>query len=312
RRPARRRADVDGRVCFADGGGQLLLHEPVSGERRWRGPVVRDLVGGRRPVALDPDGSLLFLDPGSGTVRHRARDGVTGLLAADEDQVYVLDADGRLAAFKRADGAVRWRVPVPVSGPALSAAAGYGRLLLASAAGGVAALSAADGGPVWRRPAGTEASRTALSAGGVLLGGAGDRTLTCLDRGRGEQLWTLPADDSAGFGVPTPAGDTVYVADGHQLRSIDAKTGTPAWTVLATEELAQDQAPLVAGSGIFAPLRRPELGILVVHGGRAAEQYVFAPAPAGEVRADVPWRGAVAGGSVVWQRGSAVRALPGM
>ncbi|MFD6888209.1 serine/threonine-protein kinase [Streptomyces sp. NPDC059957] len=310
--PAFGPVDVDGRVCFADAGGELLLHDPVSGERRWRGPVVRDLVGGRRPVALDPDGTLLFLDPGSGTVRHRARDGVTGLLAADEDQVYVLGTDGRLAALERADGSVRWRVPVPVSGTVLSAAAKYGRLLLASAAGGVAALSAADGGSAWRRPAGTDGSRTALSAGRVLLGGAGDRTLTCLDLERGEQLWTLPADDSAGFGVPTPAGDGVYVADGRQLRSIDVKTGAAAWTVLAAEELAQDQAPLVAGSGIFAPLRRPELGILVVHGGRAAEQYVFAPAPAGEGRADVPWRGAVAGGSVIWQRGSAVRALPGM
>lgn len=310
--PAFGQVDVDGRVCFADGGGELLLHDPVSGERRWRGPVVRDLVGGRRPVALGPDGALLFLDPGSGTVRHHARDRVTGLLGADGDQVYVLDADGRVAALKRADGGVRWRVPAPVSGAVLSAAAGYGRLLLASAAGGVVALSAADGGSVRRRPAGTFGSRTALSAHGVLLGGAGDRTLTCLDGGRGEQLWTLPADDSAGFGVPTPAGDSVYVADGRQLRSIDAKTGAPAWTVLAAEELAQDQAPLVAGSGIFAPLRRPDLGILVVHGGLAAEQYVFAPAPAWEVRADVPWRGTVAGGSVIWQRGSAVRALPGM
>ncbi|MFE4633490.1 PQQ-binding-like beta-propeller repeat protein [Streptomyces sp. NPDC056773] len=315
--PAFGPVEVDGRVCFADGDGKLLLHDPVSGERRWLGPVVRGLVGGRRPVALDPDGALLFLDPGSGTVRHRARDGVSGLLAADEEQVYVFYADGRLAAYKRADGAVRWRAPLPLSGTVLSAAAGYGRLLLTSAAGGVAALSAADGGPVWQRPAGSDGSRTALTAGGVLLGGAGDRTLTCLDQGRGEQLWTLPADDSAGFGVPAPAGEHVYVADGRQLRRIDAKTGAPAWTVLATEELDRDQAPLVAGSGIFAPLRRPELGILVVHGGRAAEQYAYAPAPAGEVRAgevraEVPWRGAVAGGSVIWQRGSAVRALPGM
>ncbi|MET9697317.1 serine/threonine-protein kinase [Streptomyces sp. NPDC006529] len=308
--PAFGPVDVDGRVCFADGGGELLLHDPVTGERRWRGPVVRGLVGGRRPVALDPDGALLFLDPGSGTVRHRTRDRVTGLLGADEDQVYALDADGRVAALGRADGGVRWRVPLPVPGTALSAAAGYGRLLLASAAGGVVALSASDGGLVWRRAAG--GSRTALFAGGVLLGGAGDRKLACLDRGRGEQLWTVPADDSAGFGVPTPAGDSVYVADGRQLRSIDAKTAGCAWTVLAAEELAQDQAPLVAGSGVFAPLRRPELGILVVHRERAAEQYVFAPALAGEGRADVSWRGAVAGGSVIWQRGGAVRALPGM
>ncbi|MFJ7209417.1 serine/threonine-protein kinase [Streptomyces sp. NPDC098789] len=310
--PAFGPVDVDGRVCFADRGGELLLHDPVSGAQRWRGPVVRDLVGGRRPVALDPDGSLLFLDPTDGTVRHRTRERVTGLLAADEDQVYVLDAKGGVAAFERAHGAVRWRVPVPVPGTAPSAAAGHGQLVLASAGGGVLALSATDGSPVWRRPAGANGSRTASSAKAVLLGGAGDRTLTCLDRERGEQLWVLPADDSAGFGMPTPAGDDVYVADGRQLRSIDAKTGASRWTVLAAEELAQDQAPLVAGSGIFAPLLKPELGILVAHRGRAAEQYVFAPAPAGEVRAGVSWRGAVVGGGVIWQRGGAVRALPGM
>ncbi|MER5808761.1 PQQ-binding-like beta-propeller repeat protein [Streptomyces sp. NPDC002033] len=302
--------DVDGRVCFAGGGGELLLRDPVSGVQRWRGPVVRDLVGGRRPVALGPDGSLLFLDPADGTVRHRTRERVTGLLVADEDQVYALDAKGGVAAFERADGGVRWRVSVPVPSTALSAAAGHGHLILSSAVGGVVALSATDGSPVWRRP--TNGSRAALSANAVLLGGAGDRTLTCLDRERGEPLWTLPADDGAGFGVPTPAGDDVYVADGRQLRSVDVKTGESRWTVLAAEELARDQAPLVAGSGIFAPLRRPELGILVVHRGRAAEQYVFAPAPAGEVRADVSWRGAVVAGNVIWQRGGTVRALPGM
>ncbi|MFD9572441.1 PQQ-binding-like beta-propeller repeat protein [Streptomyces sp. NPDC059982] len=308
--PAFGPVDVDGRVCFAGGGGELLLRDPVSGVQRWRGPVVRDLVGGRRPVALDPDGSLLFLDPADGTVRHRTRERVTGLLVADEDQVYALDAKGGVAAFERADGGVRWRVSVPVASTALSAAAGHGHLILSSAVGGVVALSATDGSPVWRRP--INGSRATLSANAVLLGGAGDRTLTCLDRERGEPLWTLPADDGAGFGVPTPAGADVYVADGRQLRSVDVKTGESRWTVLAAEELARDQAPLVAGSGIFAPLRRPELGILVVHRGRAAEQYVFAPAPAGEVRADVSWRGAVVAGNVIWQRGGTVRALPGM
>ncbi|MFC9294095.1 PQQ-binding-like beta-propeller repeat protein [Streptomyces sp. NPDC057011] len=310
-RPAFGPVDADGWACFADGSGEIALHDPVSGKRRAHGPAVNDLLGGRRPVALGPDGAVLFLDAGTGTVRHRTSGGATALLAADEDQAYVLDDAGRVAALKRADHAVRWRVPAPVPGPTLLGAAGHGLLVLASATGGVAALSASDGSTVWRRPAGTDGRRAALSARAVVVGG-GDRTLTCLARADGAQLWTLPADDSAGFGTPAPAGDTVYVADGRQLRSIDAQTGTPAWTVLAGEELAQDQAPLVAGSGVFVPLRKPELGILVVHTGRAAEQYVFAPAPAGDVAAGLPWRGAVAAGAVIWQRGGAVRALPGM
>ncbi|MET9607859.1 PQQ-binding-like beta-propeller repeat protein [Streptomyces sp. NPDC006512] len=304
-------AAADGRVYFADGGGEIALHDPVSGEPRGHGPVARDLLGGSRPVALDREGTLLFLDAATGTVRHRAAPGATALLAADGDQVYVLDDAGRVAALGRSDRAVRWRVPAPVPGPGFFGLAGRGLVLVASAAGGAAALSAADGSPLWRRPAGTDGGRAVLSEHAVVVGG-GNRTLSCLRRTDGGQLWTLPADDNAGFGAPALAGDTVYVVDGRQLRSVDAKTGAPAWTVPAAEELAQDQAPLVAGSGVFVPLRKPELGILVVHTGRAAEQYVFAPAPAGDVPADVPWRGAVAGGGVIWQRGSAVRALPGM
>ncbi|MFI5621440.1 PQQ-binding-like beta-propeller repeat protein [Streptomyces sp. NPDC051567] len=308
-RPAFGPVDAGGWVCFADADGGIDLRDPVSGERGGRGPVVRDLVGGRRPVALDPNGTVLLLD--AGTVRHRAPGRATALLAADEDQVYVLDDTGRVTALEQARGGVRWRVPAPAPGPELSAAAGHGLLVLASATGGVAALSASDGSPVWRRPAGTDGRRPALSARAVVVGG-GDRSLVCLGRADGGQLWTLPADGGAGFGAPAQAGDRVYVADGHQLRSIDARTGTPAWTVLAGEELAQEQAPLVAGSGVFASLRKPGLGILVVHTGRAAEQYVFAPASAGDAPADAPWRGTVAAGGVIWQRGSAVRALPGM
>ncbi|MFF4317841.1 protein kinase [Streptomyces sp. NPDC001568] len=301
-----------GTVWFADGDDATALHDPVSGARRGRGPTAGALVGGRRPVALTPDGALLFLDPLTGAVRHRSSDGVGALLAADEDQAYVLDDAGRVAAVKPGGRGTRWRVPVPVPGPALVPAIGHGLLLLASATGGVAALSVSDGRLAWRRPAGSDGRWTALSARAVVVGGGGHRALNCLSRANGEQLWTLPADDTTGFGAPALAGDTVYVADGRQLRSVDARTGVPAWTVLAPDELAQDQAPLISGSGVFVPLRKPELGILVVDTARVAEQYVFAPTPAQGVRAETPWRGAVVRGGVIWQRGSTVRALPGM
>ncbi|MDX2389034.1 MULTISPECIES: protein kinase [unclassified Streptomyces] len=303
---------ADGAVWFADGDGATALRDPVSGERRGRGPTARALVGGRRPVALAPDGTLLFLDAATGAVRHRVPDRVGALLAADEDRAYVLDDAGHVAALGPGDRGTRWRVPAPVPGQALVAATGQGLLLLASEAGGVAALSVSDGRLAWRRPAGSDGRWSALSARVVVVGGGGHRALNCLGRSDGEQQWTLPADDPAGFGVPALAGDTVYVADGRQLRSIDVETGAPVWTVSAVDELAQDQAPLVAGSAVFVPLRKPELGILVVDTGRAAEQYAFAPVPAAGVRAETPWRGAVVRGGVVWQRGSTVRVLPGM
>ncbi|MFD3873777.1 PQQ-binding-like beta-propeller repeat protein [Streptomyces sp. NPDC058623] len=238
--------------------------------------------------------------------------GPGALLATDADQAYVLDDAGRVAAVGPADRGARRRVATPVPGPSLVAATGQGLLLLASATGGVAALSVSDGRLAWRRPAGSDGRWTALSARALVVGGRGHRALTCLGRSDGQQLWALPADDTGGFGAPALAGDTVYVADGRQLRSVDARTGAPAWTLLAPDELAQDHAPLVAGSAVFVPLRKPELGILVVDTARAAEQYVFAPAPAADVRAGTPWRGAVVRGAAVWQRGSTVRALPGM
>ncbi|GGZ46197.1 hypothetical protein GCM10010371_01610 [Streptomyces subrutilus] len=301
---------ADGWVCLADAGGEAAVHDPVSGEARGRGPLVAGLVGGPRPAALAPDGTVLLLEPGTGAVRRRVSVGAKALLAGGDGQVYVRDDAGRMAALKAADGGVRWRVPAPVPGRTLSATAGHGLLLVSSADGGLAALSASDGRTLWRAPAATGPGHPALSARSVVVGAG--RDLTCLSTADGSRLWGLSADDDSGFGAPGLAGDGVYVADGRQLRKVDARSGAPAWTVLAGDRLAQEQAPLVSGSGVFAALRTPELGILAVHTGRAAEQYVFAPALPGDVPADAVWRGAVVLGSAVWQRGRAVRALPGM
>ncbi|MEU8775505.1 serine/threonine-protein kinase [Streptomyces sp. NPDC048606] len=319
--------DVDGWACFADGGGEVALHDPVSGRRRGRGPVVSALLGAGRPVALAPDGAVLFLDAGDGSVARRTSVGARALPAADGERVYVLDEAGRVVALRRTDGGVGWRVPAPLPGAVLDGATGRGLLVLASAEGGVVALSASDGSLVWRLPAGSGggsgsgsgsgggsqggSGRVVFGERGVLIGGG--PTLTCLRAGDGGRLWELPADEGTGFGAPAPAGDGVYVVDGRQLRKVDARTGAPVWTVSAAEELDREQAPLVSGAGVFAASRAPDLGVLALHTGRVAEQYVFAPALPPEVPADAPWRGAVVGGGcVIWRRGGAVRALPGM
>ncbi|TVL91077.1 protein kinase domain-containing protein [Streptomyces sp. SAJ15] len=313
--------DADGVVCFADADGHVVGHDPVSGERRWRGPVARALLGGGRPVALGADGAALFLDPGSGTVRERVAADAERLLAADEDTAYVLDRDRRIRALGSADGRQRWVRPMPVSGP-VGAAAGRGLLVLASGTSAVTALSAADGGQAWRHPAPGVASsgagstggrrgpakpyRPAFSTRGVVLGAG--RTLIGLDPADGVRMWSLPADEKQGFGEPTVVGDAVFVADGGQLRAVDAAAGRARWTVVAGDTLAGRPGPLPTATGVHAALANPELGTIAVHTGRAAEQYLYAPAGLLGDR----WQGVVARGSVVWQRGSDVSALPGL
>jgi outer membrane protein assembly factor BamB len=140
----------------------------------------------------------------------------------------------------------------------------------------------------------------------VVLGGA---ELTGLDPGDGSRLWSVTAEEDDGFGSPALHDGWVYVVDGSQLRAVDAARGSASWTVLAEEPLAATAAPVAAGSGVYAALRNPERGILVVHRQRAAEQYRFTAAGSD----DAPWRGtAAAGNCVVWQRGTAVHALPGL
>ncbi|KUJ67427.1 hypothetical protein ACZ90_28525 [Streptomyces albus subsp. albus] len=311
--------EADEVVCFADADGHIAGYDPVSGRRRWDGPAARALLGGGRPVALGSDGAVVFLDAGSGAARRRVQADADRLLAADEDTAYVLDRTGRIRALEAAEGRQRWDRPLPMPGP-VGAAAGHGLLVLASGTGAVTALSAADGGQVWRHPADqaarpradtgrkqpAEPYRPGISRRVVVLGTG--RTLSGLDPADGGRMWSLPADERRGFGEPTVAGRTVYVVDGGQLRAVDAGAGRPLWTVLAGDELAARPGPLPTASGVHAALANPELGTIAVHTGRAAEQYRYAPAGLSGDR----WLGAVVRGGVVWQRGAAVRALPGL
>ncbi|MFF8265566.1 PQQ-binding-like beta-propeller repeat protein [Streptomyces virginiae] len=134
--------------------------------------MVRDVLGGRHPVALDPAGAVLFLNPGSVTVRRRVPSEASALLAADADHAYVLDGAGRVAALQRDGGGLGWRARRPTAG-ALGAAAGPGLLVLASTTWEVAALSAADGRTLWRHTGDAGSHRPALSAHGVVVAAAG-------------------------------------------------------------------------------------------------------------------------------------------
>ncbi|ATZ22123.1 Serine/threonine-protein kinase AfsK [Streptomyces lavendulae subsp. lavendulae] len=305
--------DIGGAAYFEERGGGLAAYDIVSGRRRWRGPAVREVLGGSRPVALDTDGAVLFLAAASGAVLKRIKADADRLLAVDRETVYVLDHSGEIRALRSADGTQRWHGKLPVPGP-VAAAGGHGLVTVVSATGAVVALSAADGARMWRydisgadRPApDTEACRPAMSSEAVVLGGGA--ALTALAPRGGGRLWQLAADERAGFGEPTATGDKLYVRDGAQLRAVDAVTGKAAWTVAAGAELAPRPGPLVAGASVHAALANPELGVLAVHTGRAAAQYVFAPA----IASAAPWQGAAVAGRVVWQRGSSVSAIPAM
>ncbi|MEV5550721.1 serine/threonine-protein kinase [Streptomyces sp. NPDC052309] len=294
-------------VLVAHAAGVVVAYDSVSGDERWRRARTEAVLGGEIPVLLE-NGVPVAVDAASGKERRRADERLSRLLAADGDVVYGTGSDGRIHALDLRDGRRRWRVAAPpgADGSDLTAAAGEGLLLLAGS-GSVSALSAADGGVVWRRDTGARAGVTpALAEGLVVLGG---EELTGVDPGDGSRLWSLHAEEDGGFGSPALDGGRVYVVDGSQLRAVDASRGSASWTVLAEEPLAASAAPLVAGAGVYAALRNPERGIFVVHRQRAAEQYRFTAAGSDEA----PWRGtAAAGNCVVWQRGTAVHALPGL
>ncbi|MFB6943062.1 protein kinase [Streptomyces sp. NPDC056305] len=94
-----------------------------------------------------------------------------------------------------------------------------------------------------------------------------DGTYEALSAADGHRLWTLDAGEttrSAGWGPrgqffmpagatrPTVYDDTVLLAAGDRLQSLDARTGTVRWTARSGGAHDLDSAPLVVGDMVFA------------------------------------------------------------
>lgn len=146
-------------------------------------------------------------------------------LAADGRRIFVSTRDGAVRALDPATGAVSWKV----DGEPGALAAAVGVLLVRGDGGVVRSLNPRTGATRWSTQTGVAGTLPAVIDGErALVAGDG---LACLEAATGRVLWT----DRTGPGVSAPplrVGDRILTGDKDgALRSRDAGTGVPAWSV---------------------------------------------------------------------------------
>jgi len=242
-------------ACYnAATGNPVWTHRDAA--RFWEsnagaGPRATPTLSGGRVYTFGATGILNALDAGNGAVvwtRNAASD--TGVKVPGwgfsssplvVDDIVIVAAAGRLAAYRLATGDLRWRGPVggaSYSSPHLLTIGGVAQVLLLSGAG-VTSVAPADGKVLWKHSCpGFAMLQPALTVdGGVLVstasgaGGIGTRRLAVAHGPGGwtaEEVWT-----SAGL---KPYFNDFVVHDGHVfgfdggvLACIDARDGKRKW-----------------------------------------------------------------------------------
>ena len=212
------------------------------GAATWAPPVVQDdrvylgTEDGRFHAVRTSDGREVWT--WAGTNRLDGRAVVTG------DRVYFLDGKTNLVALDRADGSLRWLVPLhdePMAGhpapdnPTFNHRTATpllhdGVLYCGSSDGGLYAIEAASGKKLWRHDAKAPVfSGVALHGSDTLLFGTMDGSVVLLDRRTRRE--TLRVKTGGGV-VTTPlvAGDKVIVGSrDYQLYGFNLADGTLAW-----------------------------------------------------------------------------------
>ncbi|SDR02490.1 outer membrane protein assembly factor BamB family protein [Natronobacterium texcoconense] len=183
--------------------------------------------------------------------------------AVDDGVVYAAIGGGGVEAIDAADGTELWRERLPVySAPTVA----DGSVFVGTAAdeSGVAALSAETGERRWTRmdddavvPSGTAV------ADGTVYYAAMDR-LVARDAATGDSIWTIDGSDSSDEdhvyrGVPTVAGDTLYVT-GTSLFAVDREAGELRERV---GDVWTRASPAIADDVVIASLEEGTLEALV-------------------------------------------------
>jgi len=154
--------------------------------------------------------------------------------------VFVMDADGDVAAFSAQDGRRIWRVATTPEddddgGLGGGIAFGQGRLFAATGYGEIIALDGRTGQELWRRRIGPPLRAAPTFSQGRVFAVSTDNQLTVLDAASGEVLWQHRGiEESAGLlgGASTAvAADAVVVAySSSELYALRIENGTVAWT----------------------------------------------------------------------------------
>jgi outer membrane protein assembly factor BamB len=156
--------------------------------------------------------------------------------------VFLVDAEGEVAAFGAADGRQVWRVApegIEEADRLQGGAAAFadGKLFVATSQGVVLALDAATGAELWRRTlrAPVRAAPTAVDDGRVVLVPTADSQLFALDGATGEILWQHAGQfEQAGIlggASPAAVGGTVVAAYASgEVAALSLASGQPLWS----------------------------------------------------------------------------------
>jgi outer membrane protein assembly factor BamB len=219
-------------------------------------PAVAQITGTYNPYVFfgSGEGNLYAVDSTGAVVwKKPAGTGIASSPAVASTTVYVGSEDGRVYAFKAANGAAAWPSPA-TTGASIEASptVANGIVYIGSEDGKLYAFHASDGTAAWPSPAVTGGiilySTPAVAEGTVYVGSYDDK-LYAFDAKTGTQAWTFTTGDKV-VGSPAVAGGIVYFgSDDHKIYALNAKTGTQKWAVTAGNLV--DSSPAVANGIVY-------------------------------------------------------------
>lgn len=200
--------------------------------------------------------------------------------ALGDGQLFVADADGRVAAIDAREGHERWRVDLdlPLSGgPAVAG----DRLVIGSAKGDLVALSTTDGSRLWQARTDSEILSVPQPAGDLIIVHTLDDTVYAFAVANGAEQWRhqskAPVLILRGSSSPAvvPSGVIIGLAGG-RLVKLDLAEGLPLWTTRVTpptgrSELERitdlDADPIVIGDTAYVGTYNGDLAAIDVLSG---------------------------------------------
>jgi len=192
--------------------------------------------------------------------------------AVTEDTVYVGATDGKLYAFRRIDGRLRWTFDTGgeilceplVVGETVYFGSGDGNFYAVDSSGKFKWSFEADG-PIYSSP---------VYASGLVLFGCNCATLYALDADAGVVVWRCDDPNYSIESKPFVDGDTVYFgAWDTYVYAVDVKTGRLKWKCVGKGSAGNppgvakyyspaDCGPVAAGGKVFIPDRHHDLSII--------------------------------------------------
>jgi outer membrane protein assembly factor BamB len=217
----------------------------ASGDDVFEPPLAADA---SRVFAAGRGGTLRALDRATGSVVW-STSGRTGVLSTGGGMLVLRRQDGGIEALDPASGETRWQAATGIAG-LLPAALAEGRVVVAGQ--GAVALDAASGRTLWSADV-QLISAPPVASGALVLLGADDGTLLCLDAASGVSLWSYAAGSR--LSAPPIVDDGARVLLGTADRRVVAlridKRGDERWRFKVGGTV--DSAPaLFEGRALFA------------------------------------------------------------